>query len=123
MNLFRSIILIICLLSLIINAQTITWTLQTSPTLSAGIELYKGTRNSPKLQAWYLNVDMNNPDIVIRPYIVPSSATVPNICQQVGAYAAINGGFFGGSTSYSTVIYPGEVKAMNVQSLSRFNQT
>ena len=35
------------------------------------------------------------------------------------AYAAINGGFFGGTASLSTVVYPNEVKSQNPTSLVR----
>ncbi len=40
-----------------------------------------------------------------------------------GAYAGVNGGFFGGSTSFSAVVYPYEVKAQNVSSVTRNSQS
>jgi len=123
MSEFKNIVIFSFLLPAFVYGQTITWTLQTNPSLPQGVELYKGTRSSPILQAWYLDIDMNQSDLAIRPYIRSSSATVPLFCQQVGAYAAVNGGYFGGSTSYSSVIYPGEVKAVNVQSVTRNNQS
>ncbi len=44
---------------------------------------------------------------------------VADFCKRVGAIAAINGGYFGGATSCSAVVYPGEVKAQNVALLNR----
>jgi hypothetical protein len=38
---------------------------------------------------------------------------------EVGAYAAINGGFFSGSSSVSSIVYPGEVRARNLISVTR----
>ena len=44
---------------------------------------------------------------------------VNTFAQNVGAIAAINGGYLGGSTSYSAIVYPDEVQANNVASLTR----
>lgn len=100
-------------------SQTITWTEITSENnLPDGIKLYKGERESPALEAWYMDIDLNQPDLAIRPYL-GSKRTVPSMCAKVGAYAAINGGYFGGSTSYSAVVYPNEVQAQNVGAVTR----
>jgi len=102
-----------------LNAQQITWIAVTSSyTLPAGVSLKKGTRESPKLQIWLLDVDLNNQDIAVRPYL-GASALVPTHAASNEAFAAINAGFFSGSTSFSTIIYPAEVKAQNVTSVTR----
>ena len=106
----------------LLPAQTITWTRQVNSSLPNGVELYKGTRSTPKLQAFYLDVDLNNPALAVRPYLVSQSSRVPDIVDKVGAYAGINGGFFGGSTSYSAVIYPNEIKARNIAAVTRNSQ-
>lgn len=104
-------------------SQTITWTEITSNyTLPTGIKVFSGERASPILKIFYIDVDMNNPDLVIHPYISGTNLTVNNFVPLVGAYAGINGGFFGGSTSYSAVVYPYEVKAQNVASVTRNSQ-
>jgi len=100
--------------------QGITWTeISSSYSLPDGVKLFKGERTSPKLQAFYLEVDMNDENLAVRPYITSSIATVPVLTERFGAIAAVNGGYFGGTTSYSAVIYPGEVKAQNVAAVTR----
>lgn len=102
-----------------IAAQPITWTQQPMASLPPGVQLYRGERASPALRAWYLRVNMNDTTIAIRPYITSNPEGVVPFTSRVKAYAAINGGFFGGSTSASAVIYPNEVRAQNVQVLNR----
>lgn len=101
----------------------ITWTETTSNyTLPTGIKMFSGERVSPVLKIFYIDVDMNNPDLVIHPYI-GSNKTINNFVPFVGAYAGINGGFFGGTNSFSAVVYPYEVKAQNVATVTRFSQS
>ena len=77
---------------------------------------------TPKLKIFYIDADLNNQDLVIHPYISNTNQTVDNFVESVGAYAGINGGFFGGASSLSAVVYPYEVKAQNVTSVTRNNQ-
>ena len=47
-------------------AQNISWTDVTdSHNLIDGVKLFAGQSGSPKLKAWYLDIDMNDPDIGI----------------------------------------------------------
>jgi len=102
----------------------ITWTEITSNyTLPAGIKVFSGERSSPILKIFYIDVDMNNPNLVIHPYISSTNRTINNFVPLVGAYAGINGGFFGGSSSFSAVVYPYEVKAQNVAAVTRNSQS
>lgn len=116
-------LVLICLIAIfrvgLLPAQSIVWTEITGQfTLPAGVKVFKGERASPLLKLWYLDVDMNQPDIAIRPYLgTPKGLTA--FTQSTGAYAAINGGFFGGATSVSSVVYPGQVLAQNIQLLNR----
>lgn len=120
----RKILLLFLLCYVIANAQPITWTdVSAFYNLPNGVKLFEGTRTSPKLKAYYLDIDLNNPNIAVRPYITTSPATVNVLNNRFGAYASINGGFFGGSTSYSAVVYPNEVKAQNVATVTRNNQS
>ncbi|HSL88881.1 MAG TPA: phosphodiester glycosidase family protein, partial [Ignavibacteriaceae bacterium] len=48
---------------------------------------------------------------------------INNFIPFVGAYAGVNGGFYGETGSVSAIIYPNEVKARNVSAVSRFNQS
>lgn len=119
----RKLVVVFCLVLLfragLLPAQGIVWTEITGQfTLPAGVKVFKGERAAPLLKLWYLDVDMNQPDIAIRPYLGPPKGLTA-FTQSTGAYAAINGGFFGGSTSVSSVVYPGQVLAQNIQLLNR----
>jgi len=113
------------LLSLGISAQSIDWQEVTqSYELPDGLKFFHGTKKGDAtFAAWYFEVDMNNPDIGIRPYLGSSFKEVPLFCADAGAYAAINGGFFAGNSSVSSVVYPNEVVARNIGSLSRSEKT
>ena len=118
----KKIILLLFLFSTAAFSQ-ITWTEITSNyTLPTGIKVFSGERTSPVLKIFYIDVDMNNPDLVIHPYI-GSNKTINNFIPFVGAYAGINGGFFGGSSSFSAVVYPYDVKAQNVAAVTRNSQS
>lgn len=99
--------------------QAITWTdISSSNNMPSGVKLMQGRRQSPVLQIWAIDVDLNNPNIVVRPYL-ESSAIVPTQVAKTGSIIAINGGYFSGGTSVSTVVYPSEVRAQNPPSLAR----
>jgi hypothetical protein len=101
-------------------SQTITWQdVTASYTMPAGVKVFHGTRTSPLLSIWYLDVDLNNTKLAIRPYVSGTAMPLPSFTSSVGAYAAVNGGYFGGGVPYSAVIYPNEVKASNVQAVTR----
>ncbi|NUN71389.1 MAG: hypothetical protein HUU02_16960, partial [Bacteroidetes bacterium] len=91
-----SILLTILLLSSA-AAQPITWQNVTANySLPAGISVFAGTRAAPALKIWYLDVDLNNTKLAVRPYVAGTSQTLPGFTAAVGAYAAVNGGYFGG---------------------------
>jgi len=120
----KKLILLFIICSNYLFSQPITWTdVSAFYNLPNGVKLFEGTRNSPKLKAYYFDVDLNSPNIAVRPYITSSPSTVNVLTSRFGAYAAINGGFFGGSTSYSAVVYPNEVKAQNVATVTRNNKS
>ncbi len=120
----KKLITIIILFSSICFAQNITWSDVTAfYNLPDGVKLFTGERTSPILKAYYFDVDLNNPKLAIRPYISTSPSTVNVLNSRFGAYASVNGGFFGGTTSYSAVIYPNEVKAQNIASVTRNSKT
>ncbi|MBN1638023.1 MAG: phosphodiester glycosidase family protein, partial [Ignavibacteriales bacterium] len=67
-------------------------------------------------------VDLNDTTIAIRPYLCThpdGKLVLSSFVPYVGAIAGVNGGFFGGTQSLSTVVYPFEVKAQNPSSLNR----
>jgi len=106
-------------------AQTIEWrNISEQYSLPEGIQLYEGTRSSPALKAWYIEVDMKVATIGLVPYLAENGTeTVTEFSKRIGAIAAINGGYFGGNSSYSTVVQPGQVLSRNVSSLNRNNRS
>lgn len=104
-----------------LKAQEINWEdISAEHSLPEGLKLFHGTlAGNSTFFAYYFEVDMNNPDIAVRPYLKPNSVQVNAFTDDVGAYAAINGGFFSGSSSVSSIIYPGEVPARNLISVTR----
>ena len=85
-----------------------------------GLRLFHGTiSGNNNFFAYYYEVDMTVPEIAIRPYLSATSKQVHNFSAEVGAYGAVNGGFFAGTSSVSSVVFPGEVPARNLTSLSR----
>ena len=98
----------------------INWIETTSQyTLPEGIRIFDGTRSEPKLKVFYIDADLNRPELSVRPYIRGTKTNVKNFNHLVDAYASVNGGFFYGSSILSAVVYPTEVKARNVDSLKR----
>ncbi|MHB1050422.1 MAG: phosphodiester glycosidase family protein [Bacteroidota bacterium] len=112
----------VCLL-LFTSGQTvaqIVWTdLSSQYQLPAGVKIIQGERASPFLRVYYIDVDGNNPNIAIHPYYSSSIKSIVPFAQSVGAIAAINGGFFGGSASYSAVVYPDSVVQKNIGGVTR----
>lgn len=85
-----------------------------------GVELFKGDRESPALQAWYLDVDLSVADITLIPYLADGGTeTIGNFSERKQSFAAINAGYFGSGSSFSTLVQPGEVLAQNVKTVTR----
>ncbi|MEZ4761957.1 MAG: hypothetical protein R3C26_01730 [Calditrichia bacterium] len=53
--------------------------------LPAGVRLFAGERSDPLLKTWYLEADLNQPDLIVRPYL-GSLKRVSSFTQSVGAY-------------------------------------
>lgn len=70
------------------NAQPISWTEQPMASLPVGVKLFRGERANPALRAWYLQVNMSDTSIAIRPYITTSPEGVVPFTRRVNAYAA-----------------------------------
>jgi hypothetical protein len=104
-----------------INAQTISWNEVTSSyNLPFGVKIFHGTRTSPALKTWYLEVDLKKNNIIIKPYLNPvGTEGITAFSSRFNAFAAINGGFFGGTSSYSAVVNQLGVLARNIASVNR----
>jgi hypothetical protein len=128
MKTFKSAILILFIVVWLPNfssAQNIEWTnISEQYSLPEGVQLYEGTRPSPALKAWYIEVDLSVSEIGLVPYLAENGTEiVTEFSKRIGAIAAINGGYFGGNSSYSTVVQPGKLLSRNVGSLNRNNRS
>ncbi len=121
----KKLFLLFCMIfqTLLLSDQPITWTEITTQFSSPnGLKIFKGERANPKLVIWYMDVDLNEKNLALKAYL-GDKTNVKNFTKKVGAYAAINGGYFGGNTSVSAVIYPDGVKGTNIASVTRNNKS
>jgi hypothetical protein len=60
------------------NAQQITWQdISSQHDLPEGLKMFHGTiTGNNTFFAYYFEVDLNNPDIAVRPYLKPNSVQV-----------------------------------------------
>lgn len=107
-----------------IHADEIVWTdISDQYSFPSGISLFRGNRNTPALECFYLDVDLNDTNLAVRPYVSSNSKDVRTFASDIECIAAVNGGYFGGNIPYSTVIVPGQVKAVNVPAVTRNSQS
>lgn len=125
----KRILAIIILISLS-SAQaqsTISWTnISSSYNLPDGVKIFSGTRSSPVLKAWYIDVDLNKNNLGIKAYLNPvGKESLTNFSQRFNTIASINGGYFDVSsgTSYSAVVQPDVVLGKNINSVVRDSKT
>jgi hypothetical protein len=113
------------LLYLFSSAQNIQWEdVSSNYELPQGVRLVHGTiSGNSTFFVYYYEVDMKNPDIAVRPYLSTSVKQVHDFTKDVGAYAAINGGYFTGSSSVSAAIFPDQVLARNLTTVVRNSKT
>ena len=98
--------------------QTITWTNVTSSyNMPTGIQVFSGEDASIPLKIKYIDIDLNTTDLEVSP-VLGSPANAKNWATKLGAIAVMNGGYFGGSTSYSAIIN-NTVEAKNIAALNR----
>ncbi|MBI2419460.1 MAG: phosphodiester glycosidase family protein [Ignavibacteriales bacterium] len=117
-----SLILFTMLFSENFFSQTITWTdISQQRQLPDGVKAFSGTRPSPALKVWYVDVDMDK-KFTIKPYITPEGREVITaLSQRYQAIAAVNGGYFDMTSGalYSAVIQPDKVLANNITAVVR----
>lgn len=88
--------------------------------LPQGVRVFTGHQNSPAYLVHYVEVDMADPDIILHPYWSSTYKATSTFSRDVGAIAAINGGFFSASSSVSSMVEPGGVvRSQNIQVLNR----
>jgi hypothetical protein len=102
-----------------ISAQNLIWTnISGSYTMPTGVQVFSGEDASIPLKVKYIDIDLNNTDLELVPELSATPAHVKNWATNLGAVATMNGGYFGGSTSFSAVVN-NTVEAKNVAILNR----
>lgn len=111
----------------IVFSQAISWTdISSEYNFPDGVKLFKGTRTSPVLNCWYIEVDLKQNGAVIKPYFNPAGREgITAFSQRFNTIAAINGGYFDTQTgaSYSALVNSGSVQAKNIASVVRDSRT
>ncbi|GAB5408097.1 MAG: hypothetical protein BalsKO_04620 [Balneolaceae bacterium] len=104
-----------------IFSQEIGWTEKTETVnLPEGVRFYEGLRVNPAFKGWYFEVDITNSNLALVPYLADNGTeSISKFAARENVYAAINGGYFGGGISYSTLVQPDQVLAQNVTALTR----
>jgi hypothetical protein len=100
------------------SAQNITWTNVTATyNMPIGVQVFSGEDASIPLKIKYIDVDLNTTDLEVLP-VLSTPTNAKNWATKLGAIAVMNGGYFGGSSSFSAVVNT-TVEAKNVASLNR----
>lgn len=90
---------------------------------SRGLELhaYAGQWQGIPVRAWAVVWDPGSPRVEFKPVLAPVPRTPTQFAaiEPGGAWVAVNGGYFGGSQSYSLVQQGGAVLAPNIKALTR----
>lgn len=102
-------------------AQRIDWNPINDNRVPDGISFFSGTQSSGQaVKAWYIEIPANHPDFEVVPVKAKyGTASVDQISSQYDAIFTLNGGFFGGDVSVSTLITYNEVIERNIAALNR----
>ena len=102
-----------------ISAQNITYTnITENYNMPNGVQVFSGEDASIPLKIKYIDVDLNIADLELTPVLSDTPTDVRSWATNLGAIATMNGGYFGGSTSFSAVVNE-TVEAKNVSILNR----
>ncbi|QBN17393.1 phosphodiester glycosidase family protein [Flavobacterium nackdongense] len=105
--------------ALVLEAQNITWAQITSQhSMPKGVRVFSGEDPSIPLKIKYIDIDLNRSDLELTPILSSTKSSARNWAANLGALAVMNGGYFGGNTSYSAVINQ-TVEAKNIASVKR----
>lgn len=111
---------IVALITSSATAQIVWNNRSTEFNLPQGVRVFTGYQNSPGYALHYIEFDSKSADYILHPFWSSTYKATTTFSRDVGAVAAINGGFFSTSASVSTMIEPGGVvKAQSIQVLNR----
>ncbi len=118
-------ILFTLMLSFIVYGQSLDWISisENYESLPKSVSLFRALREEPKLEIFYMDIDLNDDQIAVRSYLTSDGEILSQLSSEFGTIAAVNGGFFGGNYSYSAVVYPEGVKSTNVPAVTRNNKS
>jgi hypothetical protein len=104
---------------IVISAQKINWTnITPNYSLPAGVTVFSGVDLSIPLKLKYIDIDLNTNDLELTPVVSNNATNAKSWATNLGAIVVMNGGYFGGTTSYSAVIN-NTVESKNVASVIR----
>lgn len=105
--------------ALTLSAQNITWTnVSKNYDMPTGIQVFSGEDKCIPLKIKYIEIDLNTNTLELTPVLSSTPTNAKNWATNLGAIAVMNGGYFGGNTSYSAVIN-NTVEAKNSTVLKR----
>lgn len=114
-------LVLLCVVSAPLAAQVPTeWTPdeESNANLPASIRVYETT--TPGAVAWYVRADPADASWRLAAHLSPSGTeTVASFASREEALVALNGGYFGGSQSFSLVLDRGQASASNIAALNR----
>ncbi len=101
--------------------RTLRWTWTELPVMkTAAVKAYRGIDSLNTVRAFYLDADMNDLSIEVKPAVASGGAeAASSILKRAGAFAGINGGFFGGGQALGLVAIDGQILVQPLASLSR----
>ena len=116
----KKIIPVLLLLNVItISAQNLTWTnVSGNYNMPIGVQVFSGEDANIPLKIKYIDIDLNITDLELTPELSTTPTNAKNWATTLGAIAVMNGGYFGGSSSYSAVVNK-TVEAKNMAILNR----
>ena len=120
MSIMKKILSFLLLLNVFtISAQNITWTnVSLNYNMPIGVQVFSGEDASIPLKIKYIDIDLNTNDLELTPVLSTTPTNAKNWATNLGAIAVMNGGYFGGSTSYSALVN-NTVESKNSASLNR----
>jgi hypothetical protein len=121
-----SLALLLCAVDAI--AQPLTWTLRddVNAAMPPSIRLYEGVSADPMMRAWAVRADLRDTTWTLRTVLSDAEGGAEptgSFAAKYDAFVAINGGYFGGGSSFSLVIDQGVVRSQNVGAVTRSGTT
>jgi hypothetical protein len=101
--------------------RTLRWTWTPIPVAGTiAVKAYQGFDSVNVVRAFYLDADMNDLSIEVKPAVANGSGEpASKILSRVTAFAGVNGGFFGGGQPLGLVMSDGQIMAQPLASVTR----